>query len=85
MCANPAVPADNHAASDNRARSDPAARTDLCSGLNHRQRSDFRGRIDERSRLLRSLAPQHFLRGGKIGLLARLGSRTIFIRFFFSF
>ena len=48
MCANPAVPTDNHAASDNRARSDPAARSYLCSGLNHRQRSDLRRRIDDR-------------------------------------
>ena len=49
MCANPAVSADDHAASDNRARSDPTARSYLCSGLNHRQRSDLRRRIDERS------------------------------------
>ena len=48
MCANPAVPTNNHAASDNRARSDPTARSYLCSGLNHRQRSDLRRRIDER-------------------------------------
>ena len=48
MCANPAVSTDDHAASDNRARSDPTARSYLCSGLDHRQRSDLRRRIDER-------------------------------------
>ena len=46
MCANPAVPTDNHAAADNRARTDPTARSYLCSGLNHRQRPDLRRRID---------------------------------------
>jgi hypothetical protein len=48
MCANPAVPTDNHAAADNRARTDPAVRSYLCSGLNHRQRPDLRRRIDAR-------------------------------------
>ena len=48
MCANPAVPTDNHAAADNRARTDPTARSYLCSGLNHRQRPDLRRRIDAR-------------------------------------
>ena len=49
MCADPAVPTDNHAAADHRARTDPTARSYLCSGLNHRQRPDFRGRIDART------------------------------------
>jgi hypothetical protein len=35
MCANPAVPTDNHAAANNRARTDPTARSYLCSGLNY--------------------------------------------------
>ena len=48
MCANPAVPTDNHAAADNRARTDPTARSYLCSGLNHGQRPDLRRRIDAR-------------------------------------
>ena len=48
MCANPAVPTDNHAAADNRARTDPTTRSYLCSGLNHRQRPDLRRRIDAR-------------------------------------
>ena len=48
MCANPAIPADNHAASDNRTGSEPAAWTDRCAGFDNAQRSDFRGRIDER-------------------------------------
>ena len=46
MCANPAVPTDNHAAANNRARTDPTARSYLCSGLNYRQRPDLRRRID---------------------------------------
>ena len=46
MCANPAVPTDNHAAADNRARTDPTARSYLRSGLDHSQRPDLRRRID---------------------------------------
>ena len=49
MCANPAVPTDNHAAADNRARTDPTACSYLCSGLNHGQRPDLRRRIDARA------------------------------------
>jgi hypothetical protein len=49
VCADPAVPADDHAASDHRARPDPAARADLRSGFNHTQWADFGGRIDHRT------------------------------------
>src|SRR5262245_20656281 len=49
MCADPAVAADDHAASDHRARPDPAAGADLRSRFNHTLWADFGGRIDHRT------------------------------------
>jgi hypothetical protein len=48
--ADPAIPADDNAASNHRTRSDPAARADLRPGLNYTQRADFGGRVDHGTR-----------------------------------
>ena len=42
MSANPAISADDYAASNNCARPYPAGRSYLCSGLDHGQRPDLR-------------------------------------------